>query len=103
MVSVYICHRRPSAVVIVATIPPFSGVWNNVNQVEPFNAQIANYVVPSFNSPQVRMVDVYNALNKDTDLADAVHPNKPVSARLTSLHMRCLAGVFFFSLFLNSV
>lgn len=42
-----ISQRRPECHIIVAKITPFAGGWNNVNQVEPFNWEIENWVVPN--------------------------------------------------------
>lgn len=40
-------QRRPESHIIVAKITPFAGDWNNVNQVEPLNLEIQDWVVPN--------------------------------------------------------
>ena len=39
--------RRPDCHIILSNIAPFFGEWNNEHQIEPFNAQIQSWVVPT--------------------------------------------------------
>lgn len=66
---------KPNAKLIVALIPPFKNDSQNT-MAQAYNSGVASVVADHSKSGEnVSLVDMHSALNRETDLADGVHPN----------------------------